>query len=183
MGMVEKSWPSQPRLMSVGSCCLVGAIEDGTLYVANLGDSRAVLGRLASTAGKKRRAVVAERLSRDHNVADEEVRREVAEAHPDDPHIVMSSHGVWRIDLHCNLQGMSQSSILYYHYNHVSDVEGARCWVFQMPNTTYRLQLGFSTIKGRNNPLAQSLFPEPLCFSLNSSTRLFLTVNTYVVVL
>ncbi|XP_044979329.1 probable protein phosphatase 2C 29 isoform X2 [Hordeum vulgare subsp. vulgare] len=99
MGMVEKSWPSQPRLMSVGSCCLVGAIEDGTLHVANLGDSRAVLGRLASTAGKKRRAraVVAERLSRDHNVADEEVRREVAEAHPDDPHIVMSSHGVWRI--------------------------------------------------------------------------------------
>ncbi|XP_044376231.1 probable protein phosphatase 2C 29 isoform X2 [Triticum aestivum] len=97
MGMVEKSWPSQPRLMSVGSCCLVGAIEGGTLHVANLGDSRAVLGRLASTGGKKRRAVVAERLSRDHNVADEEVRREVAEAHPDDPHIVMSSHGVWRI--------------------------------------------------------------------------------------
>lgn len=95
LGMVQKSWPSQPRIMSVGSCCLVGAIEDGTLYVANLGDSRAVLGRRAAPGKGKR--VVAERLSRDHNVADEDVRREVAEMHPDDSHIVLNSHGVWRI--------------------------------------------------------------------------------------
>lgn len=93
IGLVQKSWPSQPRIMSVGSCCLVGAIEDGTLYVANLGDSRAVLGR----RGKGKRRVVAERLSRDHNVADEDVRREVAAMHPDDSHIVLNSHGVWRI--------------------------------------------------------------------------------------
>ncbi|KAL6645068.1 hypothetical protein ACP70R_016676 [Stipagrostis hirtigluma subsp. patula] len=93
VGMVQKSWPTQPRILSVGSCCLVGAIEGGTLYVANLGDSRAVLGR---RAGKGRR-VVAERLSRDHNVADEDVRREVAEMHPDDSHIVLNAHGVWRI--------------------------------------------------------------------------------------
>lgn len=97
MGMVAKSWPSQPRLVSVGSCCLVGAIEDGTLYVANLGDSRAVLGRRAAPGDRAKRRVVAERLSRDHNVADEAVRREMAEAHPDDPHIVTSAHGVWRI--------------------------------------------------------------------------------------
>lgn len=95
IGLVQKSWPSQPRIVSVGSCCLVGAvdIENGTLYVANLGDSRAVLGR---RRGKGRR-VVAERLSQDHNVADEGVRREVAEMHPDDSHIVLNSHGVWRI--------------------------------------------------------------------------------------
>ncbi|CAN6313659.1 unnamed protein product [Urochloa humidicola] len=103
VGMVQKSWPSQPRIMSVGSCCLVGAIEDGTLYVANLGDSRAVLGRSSSSSSggrgnhKKKNRVVAERLSRDHNVADEEVRREVASEHPDDSHIVLNSHGVWRI--------------------------------------------------------------------------------------
>ncbi|XP_062210294.1 probable protein phosphatase 2C 29 [Phragmites australis] len=95
MGMVQKSWPSKPRIISVGSCCLVGAVEDGTLYVANLGDSRAVLGRRAALGKGKR--VVAERLSRDHNVADEDVRREVAEMHPDDSHIVLNSHGVWRI--------------------------------------------------------------------------------------
>lgn len=97
VGMVQKSWPSQPRIMSVGSCCLVGAIEGGTLYVANLGDSRAVLGRRAAAGPGRGRRVVAERLSRDHNVADEDVRREVAEMHPDDSHIVLNSHGVWRI--------------------------------------------------------------------------------------
>lgn len=94
IGLVQKSWPSQPRIVSVGSCCLVGAIEGGTLYVANLGDSRAVLGRRGDRGNKR---VVAERLSQDHNVADEDVRREVAEMHPDEPHIVLNSHGVWRI--------------------------------------------------------------------------------------
>jgi len=98
VGMVQKSWPAHPRIMSVGSCCLVGAIENGTLYVANLGDSRAVLGRRDDAApGRGNKRVVAERLSRDHNVADEDVRREVAEMHPDDSHIVLNSHGVWRI--------------------------------------------------------------------------------------
>ncbi|XP_006649600.2 probable protein phosphatase 2C 29 [Oryza brachyantha] len=93
---VQRSWPSQPRILSVGSCCLVGAIEDGTLYVANLGDSRAVLGRRAAH-GKGKNRVVAERLSRDHNVADEDIRRELKETHPDDSHIVLNTHGVWRI--------------------------------------------------------------------------------------
>ncbi|TVU48226.1 hypothetical protein EJB05_07855, partial [Eragrostis curvula] len=68
----------------------------GTLYVANLADSRAVLGRRNSNKGRRNR-VVAERLSRDHNVADEDLRREVAEMHPDDSRIVLNSHGVWRI--------------------------------------------------------------------------------------
>jgi pyruvate dehydrogenase phosphatase len=93
LGVVRESWQSHPQIMSVGSCCLVGAIEDGTLYVANLGDSRAVLGRRSGTTKR----VVAERLSRDHNVADESVRREVAAMHPDDARVVLNSHGVWRI--------------------------------------------------------------------------------------
>ncbi|KAL5218741.1 hypothetical protein ABZP36_019425 [Zizania latifolia] len=96
VGIVQRSWPTQPRILSVGSCCLVGAIENGTLYVANLGDSRAVLGRRAAH-GKGGKRVVAERLSRDHNVADEDVRRELTEMHPDDSHIVLNAHGVWRI--------------------------------------------------------------------------------------
>uniref|UniRef100_A0A0E0KAB3 protein-serine/threonine phosphatase n=1 Tax=Oryza punctata TaxID=4537 RepID=A0A0E0KAB3_ORYPU len=99
---VQRSWPSQPRILSVGSCCLVGAIENGTLYVANLGDSRAVLGRRAAAAAgahgrKGKNRVVAERLSRDHNVADEDVRNELKKLHPDDSHIVLNTHGVWRI--------------------------------------------------------------------------------------
>ncbi|XP_008792656.1 probable protein phosphatase 2C 78 [Phoenix dactylifera] len=91
--LVKRSWLSRPQIASVGSCCLLGAITDDTLYVANLGDSRAVLG-CRSTDG---RAVMAERLSTDHNVAVEEVRKEVAALHPDDSHIVVHNRGVWRI--------------------------------------------------------------------------------------
>ncbi|KAJ6810801.1 putative protein phosphatase 2C 78 [Iris pallida] len=91
--IVKQSWLSHPQIAAVGSCCLMGAIADDVLYVANLGDSRAVLGR-RGTGGN---AVVAERLSSDHNVALEEVRRELMEMHPDDPYVVVYTRGVWRI--------------------------------------------------------------------------------------
>lgn len=93
---VKRSWTAQPQIASVGSCCLVGAISNNVLYVANLGDSRAVLGRRASQ-GQMNRLVVAERLSTDHNVGVEEVRREVEALHPDDSNIVVYTRGVWRI--------------------------------------------------------------------------------------
>ncbi|CAL5366795.1 unnamed protein product [Camellia sinensis] len=96
--LVKRSWLAQPQIASVGSCCLVGAISNDILYVANLGDSRAVLGRRVSD-GQTRNSttVVAERLSTDHNVGVEEVRKEVEALHPDDSHIVVYSRGVWRI--------------------------------------------------------------------------------------
>jgi len=87
--VVKRSWPSRPQIASVGSCCLLGAIS-------NLGDSRAVLGRRESE-GRTNSPVVAERLSTDHNVGVEEVRKEVKALHPDDSHIVVYTHGVWRI--------------------------------------------------------------------------------------
>lgn len=93
---VKRSWAAQPQIASVGSCCLVGAISNNVLYVANLGDSRAVLGRRASQ-GQMNSPVVAERLSTDHNVGVEEVRREVEALHPDDSSIVVYTRGVWRI--------------------------------------------------------------------------------------
>lgn len=91
--LVMKAWLSRPQIAAVGSCCLVGAISNEVLYVANLGDSRAVLGRRVADG----RAVVAERLSNDHNVAEEEVRKELFQQHPDDSHIVVHTQGVWRI--------------------------------------------------------------------------------------
>lgn len=96
MRLVKRSLPVRPQIASVGSCCLVGAITNDVLYVANLGDSRAVLGRQGSET-KKNPAVVAERLSTDHNVGVEEVRKEVEALHPDDSHIVVYTRGVWRI--------------------------------------------------------------------------------------
>lgn len=94
--LVKRSWSARPQIASVGSCCLVGAIAKDVLYVANLGDSRAVLGRRVSE-NRKNMLVVAERLSVDHNVGVEEVRKEVEALHPDDSHIVVFSRGVWRI--------------------------------------------------------------------------------------
>ncbi|KAJ6948876.1 protein phosphatase 2C 63 [Populus alba x Populus x berolinensis] len=101
--LVKRSLPLKPQIASVGSCCLVGAISNDVLYVANLGDSRAVLGRRVDEDKKK--TVVAERLSTDHNVAVEEVRKEVEALHPDDSHIVVYTRGVWRI------KGIIQASV------------------------------------------------------------------------
>ncbi|XP_012836728.1 PREDICTED: probable protein phosphatase 2C 63 [Erythranthe guttata] len=92
--LVKRSFPSKPQMASVGSCVLVGAISDGNLYVANLGDSRAVLGRRGFDGEKK---MVAERLSTDHNVSSENVRREVEALHQDDMPVVVYCRGVWRI--------------------------------------------------------------------------------------
>lgn len=92
---VNRAYPSQPRIASVGSCCLLGAIANNELFVANLGDSRAVLGRRVSV--RKKESVVAERLTTDHNVSTEEIRKEVEALHPDDSHIVVYTRGVWRI--------------------------------------------------------------------------------------
>ncbi|AEE86293.1 putative protein [Arabidopsis thaliana] len=95
-GMVKRSLPMKPQMATVGSCCLVGAISNDTLYVANLGDSRAVLGSVVSGVDSNKGAV-AERLSTDHNVAVEEVRKEVKALNPDDSQIVLYTRGVWRI--------------------------------------------------------------------------------------
>ncbi|KAL6494686.1 hypothetical protein OROGR_031486 [Orobanche gracilis] len=92
--LVKRSLPDKPQIASVGSCCLVGVISGGELYVANLGDSRAVLGRRGFDGEKK---LMAERLSTDHNVSCENVRREVEAHHPDDTPVVVYCRGVWRI--------------------------------------------------------------------------------------
>ncbi|KAJ9172620.1 hypothetical protein P3X46_015836 [Hevea brasiliensis] len=93
LSLVTKQWPMKPQIAAVGSCCLVGIICEGTLYIANLGDSRAVLGRLVKATGK----VLAIQLSSEHNVAIESVREEMHSMHPDDSQIVVLKHNVWRV--------------------------------------------------------------------------------------
>ncbi|KAF7811057.1 putative protein phosphatase 2C 63 [Senna tora] len=92
---VKRKLHTTPKIASVGSCCLLGAISDNVLYIANLGDSRVVLGRKTSHGEKHK--VVAQRLSTDHNVAVEEVRKEVESLHPDDAQVVVFTRGTWRI--------------------------------------------------------------------------------------
>lgn len=92
LSLVRRTLMFKPLMAAVGSCCLVGVIWEGTLYIANLGDSRAVVGYLGS--GNK---IKAEQLTTDHNASMEEVRQELRSLHPNDSHIVLLKHGVWRI--------------------------------------------------------------------------------------
>ncbi|KAK0593679.1 hypothetical protein LWI29_016382 [Acer saccharum] len=52
MSIVTKKWLMKPQIAAVGSCCLVGVICNGTLYIANCGDSHAVLGRVVKATGE-----------------------------------------------------------------------------------------------------------------------------------
>lgn len=93
LSLVRQQWSTNPQIASVGTCCLVGVICNGLLYVANAGDSRVVLGR----ADKSGRGVTAIQLSTEHNANLESVRDELRSLHPDDPNIVVSKHKVWRV--------------------------------------------------------------------------------------
>lgn len=108
LSLVRKQWQIKPQIASVGSCCLVGIICNGLLYIANAGDSRAVLGRWES----KVKEVKAVQLSSEHNANLEKVREELHLLHPDDSQIVVLKHQVWRV------KGLIQvnPSFNYYYY-------------------------------------------------------------------
>ncbi|XP_074312907.1 putative protein phosphatase 2C 28 isoform X1 [Silene latifolia] len=93
LSVVSKQWPVKPQIAAVGSCCLLGVICSGTLYVANVGDSRAVMGRLVKATDE----ILAVQLSTEHNACLEAVRQELRAGHPDDPQIVVLKHNVWRV--------------------------------------------------------------------------------------
>ncbi|KAL7092770.1 hypothetical protein ACP275_11G003200 [Erythranthe tilingii] len=90
--LVRRAYTIRPTIAAVGSCCLVGVIWKGTLYIANLGDSRAVMGYL-----DRSNKIVAEQLTRDHNACMDEVRKELKTLHPEDSQILVMKQGVWRV--------------------------------------------------------------------------------------
>ncbi|KAL6523209.1 hypothetical protein OROGR_016812 [Orobanche gracilis] len=92
LAVVRRDYASRPLVASVGSCCLVGVIWNRTLFVANLGDSRAVLGY-----SNRLNKIVAEQLTQDHNASVKEVRKELQVLHPGDTQIVVKRQGVWRV--------------------------------------------------------------------------------------
>ena len=91
--LVSELWSSRPQIATTGTCCLVGVICRQTLFVASLGDSRAVLGRRVGNTG----GMAAIQLSTEHNANFEAIRQELKELHPNDPQIVVLKHGVWRV--------------------------------------------------------------------------------------
>ncbi|KAG2262936.1 hypothetical protein Bca52824_070015 [Brassica carinata] len=95
--LVRRTRGLKPLIAAAGSCCLVGVIWKGTLLIANVGDSRAVLGSSVSSNDHRSNRIVAEQLTSDHNAAQEEVRQDLRSLHPDDPRILVHKQSVWRI--------------------------------------------------------------------------------------
>ncbi|CAL1372854.1 unnamed protein product [Linum trigynum] len=93
LSVVTRQWSMKPQIAAVGSCCLVGVVCNENLYIANLGDSRAVLGRAVKATGE----VLSIQLSAEHNASYESVRQELFSMHPDDSNIVVLKHNVWRV--------------------------------------------------------------------------------------
>ncbi|TKY52859.1 phosphatase 2C 38 [Spatholobus suberectus] len=93
LSLVKKQWLSKPQIASTGTCCLVGVICNGMLYIANSGDSRVVLGRFERAT----RETEAIQLSTEHNVNQETVRDELRSKHPFDSQIVVMRQNVWRV--------------------------------------------------------------------------------------
>ncbi|XP_028760132.1 probable protein phosphatase 2C 42 [Neltuma alba] len=91
--LVAESWNAQPALATTGTCCLIGVIFRQTLFVANLGDSRVVLGSKLGGGSD----LLAIPLSHEHNVNVEEVRRELRDLHPNDPQVVQMRRGAFRV--------------------------------------------------------------------------------------
>ncbi|XP_078446858.1 protein phosphatase 2C family protein [Wolffia australiana] len=91
--LVSKMWGTRPNLATQGSCCLVGIVSRQTLYVANLGDSRVVMGKKVGNTGE----IAAVQLSTEHNVNIEAARQDIRAQHPNDPQIVVLKHGMWRV--------------------------------------------------------------------------------------
>ncbi|KAL2933866.1 putative protein phosphatase 2C 38, partial [Bienertia sinuspersici] len=99
--IVRKQWEQKPLTASQGTCCLVGIISNGQLFVANAGDSRVVMGRLdtssSSSSSPSSKGVRAMQLSTDHNATIESEREELRSLHPNDPDIVVQKHKAWRV--------------------------------------------------------------------------------------
>lgn len=110
--LVSRQWETRPRLATVGSCCLVGVVHQGTLLVANVGDSRAVLGKVYRPNGE----VFPVQLSQEHSASLEEARKELIAEHPDDPDIVVLKHNIWRV------KGLIQVGLILMLFSFVSQV-------------------------------------------------------------
>lgn len=64
--LVSRLWALKLALVIVESCCLVGVVRQRTLFIANLGNSRALLGKVGLYG-----QIVPEQLSSEHGACDD----------------------------------------------------------------------------------------------------------------
>lgn len=94
--LVRKAFEKSPHLATVGACSVSCLITTNALWVANVGDCRAVLGQVRRTeeGSLECRAL---QLSVDHNLADPVHREKYISEHPEDPDIVVEKRGFYKV--------------------------------------------------------------------------------------
>ncbi|CAI7930583.1 unnamed protein product [Closterium sp. NIES-54] len=94
--VVRQSFEASPHLATVGSCSVVAVVTGNALWVANVGDCRAVLGqvRKGDDNSLECRAL---QLSVDHNLSFASIREKFIEEHADMPDAVVEKRGGFRV--------------------------------------------------------------------------------------
>ncbi|KAL2923883.1 putative protein phosphatase 2C 43, partial [Bienertia sinuspersici] len=80
---------TNPHMALEGCCCVIGIIYRSRLFVANVGDSRAVLGYTLPDSAVF--MMHAEPLTVVHNVNVEHIKKELLDAHPSEPELVVAN--------------------------------------------------------------------------------------------
>ena len=83
----------------------MGIICNGLLHIANVGDSRVVLG-VAESGTREVTAIL--QLSTEHNANMESVGEEFQSLHPHDSQFVVLKHKIWRV------KGLIQVLVFYF---------------------------------------------------------------------
>ncbi|GAU23427.1 hypothetical protein TSUD_331250 [Trifolium subterraneum] len=89
---VEEGNQQQPELALVGSSCLFCIVWRRTLYIANVGNSRAVMGYLDPFNRLNVRQLV-----KDHNARNRHIKKELKKLHPKNPTVLTYNFGAWRV--------------------------------------------------------------------------------------
>ncbi|CAI7888028.1 unnamed protein product [Closterium sp. NIES-53] len=93
--VVRENWKMKPIFAAAGSCALVGLIHASTLYIASVGDSRAVVGSVDPDGDGS--SLRAEEVSEEHSASCEKTRQEVKDMIQGDDNILVEKGGVWRV--------------------------------------------------------------------------------------
>lgn len=81
-------------LSTAGSSCLITLIWEGTLYTANLGDSRVVIG----TEVRDTSMLKVQQLTTDHSCENLGTRLLLRQEHPQDPSIIVKEANEWKVN-------------------------------------------------------------------------------------
>lgn len=82
-----------PDILCTGSSCLINLIWEETLYIANLGDSRVVIG----TKVRDTSVLKVQQLTTDHSCENLGTRLLLRQQHPQDPDIVRKEQNEWKV--------------------------------------------------------------------------------------